>query len=131
MDIKRLSLVIIALSVSFLILVAIFLFFSGLSFVVVYLITYMVEMVIEYLFDFEFNLMAKVIVSLFGASFLLRTHLIKFNRKIDGELKQKEESLFKILRFVLLYSPFVGAFCGVGCYSLGVFETFGILSLGL
>ena len=79
-------------------------------------------MVIEYLFYFEFNLIAKVIVSLFSASLLLRTHLKKFNRKIDGELKSKEESLFKILRFILLYSPFVGAFCGVSCYSLGVFH---------
>ena len=131
MDIKRLSLEIMALLVSFLILVAIFLFFSGLSFVIVYFLSYMVEVIVEYLFYFEFNLIIKVLVSLFSASLLLHTHLKKFNRKIDGELKQKEESLFKILRFVLLYSPFVGAFCGVGCYSLGVFETFGILSLGL
>jgi hypothetical protein len=120
LDLKRLSLEIMALLVSFLILVAIFLFFSGLSFVIVYLISYIVEVIVEYLFYFEFNLMAKVIVSLFSASLLLHTHLIKFNRKINGELKSKEELLFKILRLVLLYSPFIGAFCGVVCYSFGV-----------
>ena len=120
MDLKRLFLEMIALIVSLIILIAIFLFFSGLSFVIVYFLSYMVEVIVEYLFYFEFNLMAKVIVSLFSASFLLSTHLKKFNRKIDGELKSKEESLFKILRIVLLYSPFVGAFCGVSCYSLGV-----------
>jgi hypothetical protein len=116
MDIKSLSLEIIALLVSFLILVAIFLFFSGLSFVIVYLISYMVEIVIEYLFHFEFNLVIKLIVSLFNATFLLSTHLKKFNIKTLGELKRKEELLFKILRLVLLYSPFVGAFCGVGWF---------------
>ena len=120
MDIKRLSLEMIALIVSLIILIAIFLFFSALSSVIVYFLSYMVEVIVEYLFYFEFNLMAKVIVSLFSASFLLSTHLKKFNRKIDGELKSKEESLFKILRIVLLYSPFVGAFCGVGWFVMGL-----------
>ncbi len=109
-----------ALLVSFLILVAIFLFFSGLSFAIVYFLSYMVEIVVEYLFYYEFNGQEKLIVSLFSASLLLCAHLKKFNRKINGELKSKEELLFKILRLVLLYSPFIGAFCGVGCYSLGV-----------
>lgn len=100
------------------ILVAIFLIHSGISFAVVYFLSYMIEVVVEYLFYLEFNLIVKLAVSLFSASLFLQKHHKDFKRKMrDGRIFYKHQDLlFKIFRVIKFYAPFLGYLLGIVKY---------------